>query len=160
MLDRGLGAGVDGIKRRVGTKQRGHQGADLAVVIDVLASLLEKKEGRFRIDRPHRVIFGFRNLDDRLFQNLSNRVDCDVRCAHGGDGVRKKLLHCARSCQIGLKGGGLCPRCLDCLHGFLRVSLCARAVVVDCDRPRAMLGDVPCDRRDFLLRPRRERFCR
>jgi hypothetical protein len=45
VLYRRLGAGISGIERRERTEQGGDQGADLAVVVEMLAGFLEKKEG-------------------------------------------------------------------------------------------------------------------
>ncbi|MCP1913123.1 hypothetical protein ACVIIY_007357 [Bradyrhizobium sp. USDA 4515] len=158
MLDRRLGPGIGRIERRVGAEQRRHQRADLAVVVDVAAGLLEEEERGLGVDRAHRVIFGLRDLDHRFLQHLADGVDRDVGAADRGDRVGEQLLHRACCCEIGLEGDRLAACGLQRRHRRVGIGLGGRAVVVDRDRSDS--GLIAAARRSDADECRRPRISR
>src|SRR5450830_960166 len=56
VLDGSLATGISRIERRERPQQRGDNGADLAVVVELFARLLDKEERGLGIDRHHLVV--------------------------------------------------------------------------------------------------------
>src|SRR2546427_9070955 len=71
MLHRRLGARVGGIERRERAQQRGHQGHDLAVVVDMAPRLLEEEKRRLAVDGGHLVVLRLTDLHQRLLEHLA-----------------------------------------------------------------------------------------
>ena len=145
MLHRRLGAGIGGVVRGIGAKQGGHQGADLAVIVDVLAGFAQEEERRLGIDRAHLVVFGLADLGDGFLQHLADGVDGDVRLAHRGDGVGEQLFHGRGAGEIALQRYRLGSGCLQRGDGGVGIGLARGAVVVDGDRLRAVGGEITGD---------------
>ncbi len=134
MLYRGLGACIGCIERRVGAQQRGYQCADPAIVVDMLPCFFQEEEGRLGIDGGHLVIFGFRNFDDRLLQNLAHRVDGNVGTSDGGNRIGEQFLHRTGGGEIGLEGNRLRACGLHGGDSGVRVRFGRCAVIMNCDR--------------------------
>ena len=133
---------VTGVERRVSSQQRSDKSADFAVVAHIFSSLLQEKEGRFRIDIAHHIELSFTDFSHRLLENFADRVHRDVDAAHGFHGVRKQFLHRCGLGQISLKLEGLGASSLDRGDRLVGFGFARSAVVVNGDGLRALLCQV------------------
>ena len=133
-------------------QQRGHDRADLAVVIDVLASLFEEEESGFDIHSTGLVEDLFAHLGHRFLHHHTDSVDRDVGPPDGSGRIHEQLFHCAGRGQVRLKGHRFGAYGFDRRNGVVGSRFSGIAVIVDGDGFRAGFGEFACQEPTKVLR--------